>query len=180
MSIKTKLAELNELHVSLGRGTFKSWKKSEALIDKKIAEAKKEIIARDPEAQEKKDLLVRLNDYRKAMGIKQATEWKGDANSLRSAITSIKADHLAMIKSEEAAKPKKGVKIPSLAKTMKPTKKAKAAKTITVKTEVALLPGIANELGINPKVARQKLRKKFGSEWRNLPAKDIREVLKGA
>jgi hypothetical protein len=39
------------------------------------------------------------------------------------------------------------------------------------------LPSIARELGIDPKTARAKLRKKHGSAWKSLPEAELRNVL---
>jgi methylphosphotriester-DNA--protein-cysteine methyltransferase len=39
------------------------------------------------------------------------------------------------------------------------------------------LPHIARELGIDPKTARAKLRKKHGAAWKSLPEAELRSVI---
>jgi hypothetical protein len=39
------------------------------------------------------------------------------------------------------------------------------------------LPRIARELGIDPKTARGRLRKKHGSAWKSLPEAEVRSLI---
>lgn len=188
MTTKEKLAKLNELHTILGRGTFKAWKQSVAKLDIAIAKAQQEVDLRNTEltkeevtpADTELGLMInRYNELRKVMGYKVIDGWRGTRDQLASAMTKLKADHLELIRSEETAKKPKPTGKPRIVSVpAMPTKKTKAP----TKTSDSFLPGLAAELGMNPKVARTKLRKMFGSDWRTMPVKDVRAALtkKGA
>ncbi len=197
MSTSKKLIKLNDLYSILNKPQLKSWKKSSATLDAKLkmAQAEVDLIQtssnQNPDIAERNDLLRLLNKYKAVMGYKQILEWHGSNDELRTAITSIKKDHLAMAKSENkyegkikptpSKTPKKAVKVPSLHKVI-----GKKVATVSKKapskapTSDSFLPTLATSLGINPKVARQKLRKKFGSDWRTMSESDVKKFLKAA
>lgn len=186
MTTKTKLAKLNELHTILGRKHFKVWKESTSKLDARIAKAQAEVdlrnveVAPTPVNTELGLMIDRYNEHRKVMGYKQIKEWQGTRDELASAITKLKADHLEMIRSEEAHKKskKRTITIPA-----EPRKAAveRITRSKAPKASDSFLPGLAAELGMNPKVARTKLRKAF-ADWKTLTVKQVREFLtkKGA
>lgn len=180
MTTTDKLKKLNELHTTLGRGTFKSWKQSVAKLDAKItaAQAEVDLANTEPAEQSTSDnelplMLDRYNELRKVMGYKIVTSWKGTRDELASAMTKLKQDHLEMIRSENAhmTRKPKSLSIPSLTKVTKPKKVIEVTKPTT-----SFLPGLCAELGLNQKVARTKLRKAY-TNWRTLTVKEVREFL---
>jgi hypothetical protein len=47
----------------------------------------------------------------------------------------------------------------------------------TPKGKHTTLPRIAREMGIDPKTARAKLRKKHGAAWKSLPEAELRSLI---
>lgn len=116
--------------------------------------------------------LTELNTLRVAKGMKPLKAWKESKAKLDAAITKLSGT--------DAAPAKKTA-------TTKAVKPAKAAKKTPV--EGVSVSTIAAELGIDPKVARAKLRRAFGDadgtgsngRWVFTKAKiaEIKEILKG-
>jgi hypothetical protein len=167
------LIELNKLHAKLDRKPFKAWKQSRDKLTAAIMKAQAEVNAKEPPVvsvpkpdQEMRDLIGIANRYRNAIGKTSLTTWSGTHDELRSAIATWKQTDTDAREAEKKAKP------------VKVAKKAKKAVVVTKKSkDDAILPRIARDLRMEPKVARTRLRKKFGSDWKNLTEKEIRAAL---
>lgn len=202
--IANKLVLLNGFRKELGQIDLITWSKSEAALDAEIVKAQDQFNARNDSRKAVKDhaelaeLLTRLNGYYAMMGVKEVKAWHGTADELRAAIRKAKADHKEMIDAEKTmARSKAKITLAPVVATLKggnlakqkpgalkakvekakAKKEAKATIAAAPVAEQGLLPRIAAELGMNPKVARAKLRKKFGSDWRNLTEKEVRAAL---
>lgn len=188
MPLTNKLTLLNGFRAEVGLVAITEWTKSEDALDKEIIKAKgqaevkaeaKKMIARKAEVDA---MLVRLNNYLNPMGQKEVTEWKGTLDELSKRVAQARRDHKDMIDAE-----KKLARATPTVATLKPVKGKLAQKVEKIKAvakiknqpvaELGLLPRIAADLGLNPKVARAKLRKAFGAAWRNMNEKDIRKAL---
>lgn len=185
-TIKTAdmLKALNELHEKLDRKPFKSWKQSRDKLTNAIMKAQAEVNKMQPAKEpiavaaekldsEMKELIGIANRYRNAIGKSSLTTWSGTKDELKAAIKTWKeAQHKAM--SEDTSTKKIAEKVrkeKKQKKNIKPLKQAKQSK------DDAILPAIARELKMEPKVARTRLRKKFGSDWKNLTAAELRAAL---
>ena len=184
-TIKTAdmLKALNELHEKLDRKPFKSWKQSRDKLTNAIMKAQAEVNKMQPAKEpiavaaekldsEMKELIGIANRYRNAIGKSSLTTWSGTKDELKAAIKTWKeAQHNAMSEEKKSKYVKPVTREKKQKKNIKPLKQAKQSK------DDAILPAIARELKMEPKVARTRLRKKFGSDWKNLTAAELRAAL---
>lgn len=184
-TIKTAdmLKALNELHEKLDRKPFKSWKQSRDKLTNAIMKAQAEVNKMQPAKEpiavaaekldsEMKELIGIANRYRNAIGKSSLTTWSGTKDELKAAIKTWKeAQHKAMSEEKKSKYVKPVTREKKQKKNIKPLKQAKQSK------DDAILPAIARELKMEPKVARTRLRKKFGSDWKNLTAAELRAAL---
>jgi hypothetical protein len=189
--LTNKLTLLNGFRAELGQVALKTWVSDEIAIDAAIAKAQEMVATRnDTRKAEAAKMLERLNYYLNIMGSKEVKVWHGTLDELAKRISQAKRDHRDMIDAEKKAVKstpamkrhvEENLKGHKALKGKLATKVAKAKEKATIKNqpvaELGLLPRIAADLGINPKVARAKLRKQFGAAWRNMNEKDIRKAL---
>jgi hypothetical protein len=188
--IANKLVLLNGFRAELGLVALDTWNVSEAKLDLAIVKLQADVAIRqqskrDAKAKEEVDaMLIRLNNYLAPMGKAEVKEWNGSLDDLAKRVAEAKRAHRDMIDLEKKAAKTITGKV-TVTSTKLRTKVAKAAekkvnkaKTRQAPSEQGLLPRIAAELGLNPKVTRAKLRKAFGPAWRNLTEKEIRKALK--
>jgi cellobiose-specific phosphotransferase system component IIA len=202
--LANKIVLLNGFRAELGLVALETWTKSENALDAEIIKTQTQVIERAENAKsakyaaEVKSMLTRLNVHLAAMGKADVKEWNGTLDELSKRVAQAHRAHREMVeedkkmkkvsvspvitksKTEEAMKGHKALKGKKLvAKVEKATTKAKAKKTIAAApvAEQGLLPRIAAELNMNPKVARAKLRKAHGSDWRKMNEKEIRKAL---
>jgi peptidyl-tRNA hydrolase len=139
--------------------------------------------ADDP--KEIKRLLERLNHLRGIIGKKSLNQWNGSLKDLSTAISDTKRTHQAMMDAENKemkAKVKAAVeKKPTTtkAKVEAKTKKTPAAPINAAGEKTSIAAKVAAKLGMSPKVARNKLRRAHGSDWKKLTEKQIEATLRG-
>jgi hypothetical protein len=185
--LANKIVLLNGFRKELGMVAIETWTKSENALDAEIIKTQTQVIERAENAKsikhavEVKDMLTRLNNYLAAMGKAEVKEWNGTLDELSKRVAQAKRDHRDMIDEEKKVKKVSVAPIGKklVAKVEKATTKAKAKKEVAAApvAEQGLLPRIAAELNMNPKVARAKLRKAHGSDWRKMNEKQIRKAL---
>ncbi len=180
--IANKLVLLNGFRAELGLVAIETWNTAEAKLDAAIVKAQSDVAARaeakrDAQAKAEVDaMLIRLNNYLAPMGQKEVKEWKGSLDDLAKRVAQAKRDHRDMIDSEKKKKPVAQPK-GKLATKVAAAKEKKVLKAKARQPEQGLLPRIAAELGLNPKVCRAKLRKAHGTAWHNLTEKELRKAL---
>jgi hypothetical protein len=192
--LANKIVLLNGFRAELGLVALETWTKSENALDAEIIKTQTQVIERAENAKsakyaaEVKSMLTRLNVHLAAMGKADVKEWNGTLDELSKRVAQAHRAHREMVEEDKKMKKvsvapvitktgPKGKKL--VAKVEKATTKAKAKKTIAAApvAEQGLLPRIAAELNMNPKVARAKLRKAHGSDWRKMNEKEIRKAL---
>lgn len=125
--------------------------------------------------------LVRLNTLRTQIGRAPIKEWKESNTKLIEAIRKAEA-----VVRDNAPTNSQKADIVTMAKDVKAkakTPKAKAQAEAIIKKAASKASDKAEGhtdrfLGVNPKIARAKLRKAFGSDWKNKTAAEIAAILK--
>lgn len=139
------------------------------------------------------EYLAELNAVRNELGMMQLSSWKGSNEEIKNQIAKLRnriAEYEAIKRSREHEEENTTLnKVAKLLKLKKPKPLLKPAKIIPAtvedeeveeaaetKTETTASQ-IVKAASMNPKVARAKLRKAFGSNWRNKTAAEINAVL---
>lgn len=112
------------------------------------------------------EILADVNALRAQLNMKPLKDWKGSNADLLATRTNLKAKLAAQTPEPKITN--------SQVEDVKEIKKSKPATRTTDKAE-----GKTDRfLGVAPKIARAKLRKAFGSDWKNKTAAEIAAVLK--
>lgn len=176
-STKAMLNELNATLKLMNKKTLASWKGSreqlKARMDKADADLGKHREAeqakyRKQYSKELTSLIERYNSYAVAIdGYHTIKEWNGSADELAKKVADAKRAHRDQIDNDRhKAKPvaKQGKKPP------------RAVKAHNV-TKTSHLGSLVDELKLDAKATRTKLRKAFGSDWKIMTEAELRVFL---
>ena len=180
-STKAMLAELNKTLKLMNKKQLGSWKGSKEQLKARMEKADKDLgeyktkIKETAAAAYGKEILDRIEYYNSFAvavdGFKtiKVENFTMTPDELETRIKAVRIAHREKIANEGQPKAKAPVtvKVPA----------AKAEKKKAKATSDSPLTPILDEIGMTGKVARTKLRKAFGSEWKSMSTKEIRKFL---
>lgn len=184
-STKAMLAELNKTLKLMNKKQLGSWKGSKEQLKARMEKADKDLGEYRLKQREAaaaaygKEILDRIEYYNSFAvavdGFKtiKVENFTMTPDELETRIKAVRIAHREKIANEgqPKAKPTVTVKVPAAK-----AEKKKAKKTTKATSDSPLTP-ILDEIGMTGKVARTKLRKAFGSEWKSMSTKEIRKFL---